>query len=612
MTSDSEDNGSIRAALTVGGERHDVTAVHFKVVDLYASCSDAAIAETTSSLEEEALPGSVVPAGAANHAGADGLFVLPPGDYRVCVSPLGAEGPSRECAPTEGTASVFSAVTTEVLLVSQCGAAANGGLDVIVALNDPPRLNDLDITPSKFITQCETATIAVAAEDPDGDPVTYSWAVLSAPPGAAPVLNATDAVADFSTDTPGDYQLQVVVSDVYAAASSLIFPVHVSAEECGACACPDGFTALPDGGCARAYDIDASLLVNQNDSCDFTGEDRYNGCNGEPYGFQWTDAGAGLSVARVDVEFETGITCSGGNRTAWLNGAPIGSFDTVGLCECESPSGLVSLQGVGTGSYIPGGVNTVTIPADSCEGLSQSGSLGGSFARVTVTYSCGPVVQEGNVGYYDMAFSQGNPTQERPIVTAGGTPVNVFDLSARELTALDVLFVQNPDNASFGSEYLGQLGAIEEAVASGLVLIIHDRFVDTANTILPGGSDFTILRDFADDRNIEIVDPTTLVTNGPGGVINNASLDNGSSSSHGFVVSGTLPGGSARILSRTSPEELVTMCYPYGAGAVVYSTIPLDHYLQGGSGTEVEANLTQIYAPNVVAYGLAGACSTRR
>ena len=41
------------------------------------------------------------------------------------------------------------------------------------------------------------------------------------------------------------------------------------------------------------------------------------------------------------------------------------------------------------------------------------------------------------------------------------------------------------------------------------------------------------------------------MTNGPGGVINNATLDGGNSSNHGFTVSGSLPGTSTQILSRT-------------------------------------------------------------
>jgi hypothetical protein len=237
---DSKSMGSIQAALTVGGSRHDVTGVYYKVVDASSSCTDAPIAETTSALEEEELPGSVLPPGSGSHAGADGLFVLPPGDYRICATPMSDTGPSQECVTAEGTATIFSEATTEILLVSQCNANANGGVDVIVALNDPPKITNLSITPSKFITQCETATITATAEDPDGDAISFSWSVISGPPGGNPNLPNMGGVADFSTTTPGDYQVKVAISDVNAGSSSLSFPIHVSAVPVCPAVCGDG------------------------------------------------------------------------------------------------------------------------------------------------------------------------------------------------------------------------------------------------------------------------------------------------------------------------------------------------------------------------------------
>jgi hypothetical protein len=246
--------------------------------------------------------------------------------------------------------------------------------------------------------------------------------------------------------------------------------------------------------------------------------------------------------------------------------------------------------------------------------LAAAGNPAESHAELTFPFYAadqGPDLCRGvNVGYYDMSFLEGNPSQVAPILTAGGVAVNVFDLSAEELAGLDVLFVQNPSNFDFSFEYLSQLGPIEEAVASGLVLVIHDRFVSTAETILPGGDSFEILRDeFGDSANIDILDASTLVTSGPGGVLDNGSLDGGNLSSHGFAVAGSLPGDSVQILSRANPSEIVTMCYGFGAGAVVYSTIPLDFYLEGIGPQPVSDNLRLIYAPNVVAYGLAGACA---
>jgi len=137
-----------------------------------------------------------------------------------------------------------------------------------------------------------------------------------------------------------------------------------------------------------------------------------------------------------------------------------------------------------------------------------------------------------------------------------------------------------------------RLNEISDAVIAGMVLIIHDRYVDTAEAILPGWGGFNIMRNFS-DPTINVLDNTTLVTNGPGGVVDDTTL----AGSHGFAVDASLPPGATLILTRGSPNEIVTFSYRYGVGAVIYSSIPLDFYLDGSN------NFSTIYAPNVVAYG---------
>jgi hypothetical protein len=131
------------------------------------------------------------------------------------------------------------------------------------------------------------------------------------------------------------------------------------------------------------------------------------------------------------------------------------------------------------------------------------------------------------------------------------------------------------------------------------VFIFHDRHVTTAMNVLPG-SPGDIVRDFFDGANIQVVDNTTLVTNGPGGVITDTSLDGGTFSSHGWISAGTMPPGGRGILSQGNPLHLVLYSYPFGRGKVVYSTIPLDFYLGGSGG--IFTNMRN-YAANVVAYG---------
>ncbi|WP_437966619.1 Ig-like domain-containing protein [Sorangium sp. So ce260] len=223
------ETGAIHAALTVGGLRHDVVAVHYKVVAVDGTCGDPAIAETTSALEEEALPEGALPPRTLVHAGADGMFVVPTGAYRVCATPMSSSGPSLECAPAETTAYVYPEGTSEVGLISQCAGQPNGGLDVIVALNDPPTIEDIDVTPSKYITQCETATIAVAASDPDGDAISVAWELI----GGAGELAGDGSTATFTPAATGPATVRVTVTDAIGGSSRLSFPLYVSPADCG-------------------------------------------------------------------------------------------------------------------------------------------------------------------------------------------------------------------------------------------------------------------------------------------------------------------------------------------------------------------------------------------
>src|SRR5436190_89524 len=225
--------GRLSAALQFPVNPHDVTAVRFDVVAAGGSCDAAAVASKTIALETEPLPASVAGPGAGMHQFADGLFVLAPGSYLVCATPLAAAGPSADCGRAQSPAQVVADQTSEVVLVSQCRGNPSGGLDVVVALNDPPRIGALDIAPSKFVTVCQSAALTVTATDPDDDAISYTWSVLSGPEGAS--LRAAGATATFSGPA-GDYLLSVTATDVHGASTMLSFPVHVSAAVCAVAA----------------------------------------------------------------------------------------------------------------------------------------------------------------------------------------------------------------------------------------------------------------------------------------------------------------------------------------------------------------------------------------
>ena len=206
------------------------------------------------------------------------------------------------------------------------------------------------------------------------------------------------------------------------------------------------------------------------------------------------------------------------------------------------------------------------------------------------------------VGYYDMGLGYGHFDQLLPIQTAGHFGASLINLTARDLFGLDVLFLQNPSNGAYAAEFTNNLEAVRQAVLGGMTLVFHDRAVTNLTAqILPGGAGIAFTRDTASPAadNINIATSGTLITDGPGGVLDNSSLDVGGSSSHGYADEPSLPAGAINILSRPTSSEVVTFAYPYGAGWVVYSTIPLDFFLEGYG----PAAFRDIYAPNVVAFG---------
>jgi hypothetical protein len=209
------------------------------------------------------------------------------------------------------------------------------------------------------------------------------------------------------------------------------------------------------------------------------------------------------------------------------------------------------------------------------------------------------------VGY----FTDGNPGTTGPaaaITAAGFTPSYIADISVATFGGLDILMVNNSENSGYSPDLLSRAADIAAYVSSGGSFILHDRFVTdglpmAGNPLLPGSGGITFLRDFTDDRDIDIVTPGTVDV-GPGGLLNNSSLDGGTSSSHGWADASTLPVGAINILSNSDPNKSVAFAYQFGLGWVYYSTIPLDYYMDGNGPSGVIANMVNIYAPNMLAY----------
>jgi hypothetical protein len=130
-------------SLSVTGSAHDVAHVAFAIAEPAGDCAAGPfVAQETVAIHSQPLDG---------HRFAAASFVVSPGSYLACAAPLqGDLSPSDACAPASGMVAVVEGLTSTASLVSQC-SASSGAIDVEVALNEPPRIDDVQVSPSKFI-----------------------------------------------------------------------------------------------------------------------------------------------------------------------------------------------------------------------------------------------------------------------------------------------------------------------------------------------------------------------------------------------------------------------------------------------------------------------------
>ena len=215
-----------------------------------------------------------------------------------------------------------------------------------------------------------------------------------------------------------------------------------------------------------------------------------------------------------------------------------------------------------------------------------------------------------NIGHYELCNGAGAGYLADAITSGGGTPVNITVPDAAQLAGVSALLVTNCDNSSYNPEWTANLAAIDARVQAGMALVFYDRYVTGAGAQLPGGAGIVAVRDFADDRNIDLPAGSPLLTTN-GGPATQTSLDNGSSSSHGYVTQASIPGGGAVLAHRTAPSEAVIIRYPRGSGSVVYSTIPADYYLSDDTSSGLPAEvLATVQATLNLTFGASTTCAS--
>jgi hypothetical protein len=238
-------------------------------------------------------------------------------------------------------------------------------------------------------------------------------------------------------------------------------------------------------------------------------------------------------------------------------------------------------------------------------------NLYGSTTSVVATLTL--LNLNGVVAYFSDNFASATGP-EGPIVRAGFLPLHVTNITTFDLNSASMLFINEVDNGTVSTALRARLPAIQTWVNGGGKLIVHDRATGNLNPnpFLLGTTGITSTRFTTSDLNV-IPPGDNLVINGPFGVINNTTLDGGSSSAHGYISRAQLPADTVAILStEQGPTNVVSFMYQLGSGFVYYSSIPLDCYLTNGGcgGNVISAPLQNIYTPNVLAYvASVGICS---
>jgi hypothetical protein len=221
---------AIAVAANTGGET-DVDKMRYSINRV--ACEDGdkidALSRTiTVKLESMKLPGGIsafenspLDAG-SEHPFADHFEVLPAGCYNIDAVPLAKGGEvSADCAPAWAKGiSVEDGETTEVFLISQCKGAAVGALDTVVALNQPPTLEQVTYKPSKFISVGDKETICVTASDLNGDTIEFAWTNVG-PVCDAPIVSSNERIGNSVTQCveltatmAGSFMFEVKIYDL--------------------------------------------------------------------------------------------------------------------------------------------------------------------------------------------------------------------------------------------------------------------------------------------------------------------------------------------------------------------------------------------------------------
>jgi hypothetical protein len=229
---------------------------------------------------------------------------------------------------------------------------------------------------------------------------------------------------------------------------------------------------------------------------------------------------------------------------------------------------------------------------------------------------------DGSAGAYKMKIAHGGSTNDGiGVITELGHTAEAYD--ANNLSTYDVIAYYNYSNSNFAGFQFS--GAVTSWVNDGGVLVMYDRYVNDAglDTVLPG-HDGNVVTTRSTDGNeagaYQIVDEgaSNLLKYGPGGIMVDDTSDwladadgdhagnnwlgefnigGGSSTNHGYMTN--LDSDVLGLSTTSNTGHYVDAVWAHGDGAVYYSTVPLDAYIDR---TFTENDAWDAYALNSLHY----------
>ena len=188
------------------------------------------------------------------------------------------------------------------------------------------------------------------------------------------------------------------------------------------------------------------------------------------------------------------------------------------------------------------------------------------------------------------------------IKAAGHTPVQLTDadLTPDVLNQLDALILAL-GNWDRPESLLANFSNVLDWVNAGGALIIHDSNpgANADQDVVPGLDDAIFV--YSSSSEMNVLNPESLIVKGPFGTVTDTTLDNGSSSNHGYVMAESLPGDVDQVMDADfDTSHIAVMQYAFGNGTVIYTTIPAEFYTNyyGDNWDDFDTQLEGTYLGN--------------